>query len=65
MLGIPLSPPAQGKHTNNTATVDRIDPAKGYTKDNVRIISWRANRLKSNATISELEAILCYMKETV
>jgi len=45
----------------NSPSLDRFDNNKGYTIDNVRIISWRANTLKSNATIEELEAIVRYM----
>ena len=43
---------------NYTApTIDRIDNAVGYVPGNVRIISQRANVLKSNGTDKELEAI--------
>ncbi len=31
----------------NTASVDRIDSNKGYTKDNVRLTTWIANRSKA------------------
>ena len=43
-------------------SLDRFDSSKGYTEDNVRIIGRRANLLKNNATIEELERILSYMK---
>jgi hypothetical protein len=44
-------------------SLDRIDSSKGYTKDNVQVISWKANRIKAYATIEELETVLKYMKE--
>jgi len=47
---------------NNCASLDKIDPLLGYTKGNVNIISGRANRLKADATVKELEMILDYIK---
>ena len=46
----------------NKATLDKLVPELGYVPGNVFIISWRANKLKSNMTIDELEKILNYMK---
>jgi hypothetical protein len=43
---------------DNSPSVDRIDPNKGYIKGNVRVISHRANLLKSNASIDELRLVL-------
>lgn len=51
-----------GGERYNSPSLDRVDNHKGYTIDNVRIISNKANTLKSNATIEELEAIVRYMK---
>ena len=49
---------AGGMSRNYTApTIDRIDNAVGYVPGNVRIISQRANVLKSNGTDKELEKI--------
>jgi len=39
-------------------SIDRIDSRGGYVLGNIRIVSWRANSLKSNATVEELEALL-------
>lgn len=41
----------------NSPSIDRIDPAKGYVKGNVWIISNRANTIKSNATHEELKLV--------
>ena len=47
----------KGYHPNSPS-IDKIKPDLGYVKGNVRIISARANLLKNNATVEELEAVL-------
>lgn len=44
-------------------SVDKIDPAGGYVRGNVAIISLRANRLKNNATLAEVEGIARYIRD--
>ena len=56
---------APNDRPDNLAELDRLVPEKGYIKGNVRWISRKANRLKSNATIEDLEKILAYMKENI
>lgn len=46
---------SSGKIVDGTPTVDRKDSTKGYTQDNCWIISAKANRIKTNASISELK----------
>ena len=41
----------------NSPTLDRIDSSQGYIKGNVWVISYRANTIKNDATIEELELI--------
>lgn len=53
LLGIPIYMAENYSH-DNSASVDRIDPTKGYTKDNVWVISRKANAIKSNATVEEI-----------
>lgn len=49
------------KLSDNSPTIDRIDNMKGYIKGNIKVISWRANRIKCDASIDEIEKILSYM----
>lgn len=52
VLGIELK--VVGRRSDRSPSLDRIDPAKGYVPDNVRVISDKANRLKGNRTIKQL-----------
>jgi hypothetical protein len=47
--------------TEHTPSLDRVVPDLGYVSGNVNIISFRANRLKNNATKEEVEALLAYI----
>tara|TARA_X000000368_G_scaffold366617_1_gene313522 strand:- start:861 stop:1379 length:519 start_codon:yes stop_codon:yes gene_type:complete len=53
-----------GGHHDNSPSLDRIDPAKGYTKNNVLWISYLANRMKSNLNLKELVQIRDWAKDT-
>jgi hypothetical protein len=38
-------------------SLDRIDNSKGYVKGNVIVVSLKANRIKSNATVEEIRKV--------
>ena len=56
-LGLPLDFSSK----ECTPTLDRIIPALGYVAGNIAVISWRANRLKSDATSEELQKLRAYV----
>lgn len=59
ILGLKLE--VANKHrTDSSPSLDRVDNTKGYIKGNIHIISWRANKIKSNATLEELMKIAEY-----
>jgi hypothetical protein len=60
-IAVPSVCPALGiritigkRRSNNSPSLDRIIPSRGYVRGNVRVISDRANRLKSDLTPAEL-----------
>ena len=44
-------------------SIDRIDNTKGYLKDNVIVVSMKANQIKNNATIEELQIVANFYKQ--
>ena len=49
--------------TDNSPSLDRINPKKGYTKDNVIIMSNLANRIKTDATTDQIEKVWKFLKK--
>lgn len=62
VLGIPIFFSEDRVRTDNTPSIDKIKPAEGYVKGNIHVISWRANRLKGNASLDELKRIVNYIE---
>lgn len=70
-IGIPITCPVLGiplyfhrsKVEDDSISFDRIDSSKGYVLGNVIVISYRANRLKSDASINELRRIADFYSE--
>lgn len=48
---------------DNSPSLDCVIPERGYVPGNVKWVSSRANRIKSDASLAELEAILAHIKE--
>ena len=46
----------------NTPSLDRIIPDLGYVKSNIWVISHRANKIKNDASIKDLEKLLCALR---
>jgi hypothetical protein len=62
VLGRPMVR-AKGRWSDDSPTIDRLDPRRGYTVDNIRVISYRANRLKSDGTAVEHEKIAAWQRK--
>lgn len=60
ILGIPIN---FNNSKDSKPSLDRIVNHKGYTKENVAVISMRANRIKSDASLRELKAIVEFLEK--
>ena len=56
LLGIDIIPKA--KDRTHSPSLDRLDSTKGYTPDNIWVVSSRANTLKNDATLTELKTLV-------
>jgi hypothetical protein len=62
VLGIPLQI-GTGDKTDNSPSLDRIVPSKGYVIGNIEVMSDKANRIKTNASLEEIEKVVIYLRE--
>jgi len=62
VFGVELTYFAKGCRTHNSASFDRFDNSLGYIPGNVRVVSWRVNELKRDATVEEMRKVLTYME---
>lgn len=61
VLGIPLIV-SEGRPSDNSPTIDKFIPELGYVKGNIAIISYLANRIKTNATTEQVRKVLEWME---
>ena len=59
ILGIPLYR-TEGRATDNSPSLDRVDNSKGYIKGNVRVISNKANKHKSDLSLEDVQRLFEY-----
>lgn len=62
VFNVPFTPLYGNGVQPHSPSIDRIDNSKGYTPDNISIISWRANSLKSDGNISEFKQLVNYLE---
>ena len=66
LLNIPIiHQTGKGCRSPHSPSLDRIKNHLGYVKGNILVVSWRANFLKSDGTIEELELLLTNLKSIV
>ena len=58
VLGIRLCRSSKKGPCASSPSLDRIDNTKGYIPGNVVVVSYKVNRIKNDATVSELRAVL-------
>lgn len=56
LLGIPLRG-GVGVSSKGSPTLDRKEPKRGYVKGNVWVVSFKANTMKQDATLEEIEQL--------
>jgi hypothetical protein len=66
ILGIPISwDKGSGNASDSSISIDRIDPSRGYTGDNIIFVSLRANRIKNDGTLDEFRKIVVFLENVM
>lgn len=62
VFGIKVALGGDGKGSHHSAHLDKFKPELGYVEGNVTWISGRANRIKYDASLSELKQLVAWME---
>ncbi len=62
VLDIPLQK-GKGVPADHSPSLDRLVPEKGYVPGNVIVVSFRANSMKRDASLEELERLVAFYRE--
>lgn len=54
-----------GRSQDDSPSLDKFIPSLGYVKGNIAVISWRANKIKSDATADEVQKVATWMKSII
>lgn len=54
---------SKGAPNDWAPTLDRIDSTKGYVRDNIAVISYRANTIKNRGSVDDLKRILTWLEK--
>lgn len=65
VLGIEFTPGGGRGRRNSAPSLDRILPENGYVAGNIALISFRANRIKSDATLAELQSVVQWLTSAI
>jgi len=66
LLGIQINKiPSKLNNRDNSPSLDRIIPSLGYVSGNIMVISYRANRIKNDASLEELERIAASLRAMI
>lgn len=62
LLGVPLRV-GKKKHCPNSPSLDKIISTKGYIKGNIQVVSYRANVIKQDASLQELQTLTANLEK--
>jgi hypothetical protein len=65
VLGIKIERSKTGHSCDNSPSLDCVIPQLGYVPGNIMVISHKANTIKSNATVEDLEKVLQWLRAHV
>lgn len=64
LLNVPIFSGHRASHAQSPS-LDRVIPSLGYVKGNVWVISYRANAIKQDATLEELELLVKNLRAAI